>query len=175
MYPHFVLSIRRAGLLTGSPFFDDLDHITECFDKTTKPRFRNESDPQYIKFGGTRDNDQNHGIRFGQLKLAGCILLLQFFINLLNVISSLFRTDVATFFQPSIDCVVEAIMDQRKSSRKELSVRKFYIYYDLLFTNLHEQHIVLVGGFAASDWLFERVKTILTAKGLFVIRPENHV
>ena len=61
----------RADLLIDSPFIDDLDHITECFDKTTKPRFRNEADPQYIKFGGTRDNDQNCGIRFGQLKIAG--------------------------------------------------------------------------------------------------------
>jgi len=124
-------------LLADSPFIDDLDHITDCFDKTTKPRFRNEADPQYIKFGGTRDNDQICGIRFGQLKIAG--------------------TDVAKFFQPSIDCVVDAIMDQKKSSKKDLS------------------HIVLVGGFAASDWLFEKVKSILTGKGLVVIRPENHV
>jgi hypothetical protein len=113
LYLHFVLTIRRADLLTNSPFIDDLDHITECFDKTTKPRFRNESDPQYIKFGGTRDNDTNYGIRFGQLKIAGCILYPYFsFLGLLNAIScSLFRTDVAKFFQPSIDCVVEAIMD----------------------------------------------------------------
>jgi hypothetical protein len=37
----------------------------------------------------------------------------------------LLRTDVAKFFQPSIDCVVEAIMDQKQSSRKELSVSRF--------------------------------------------------
>lgn len=124
-------------LLTDSTFIDDLDHITECFDKTTKPRFRNADDPQYIKFGGTRDNDPSCGIRFGQLKIAG--------------------SDVSKFFQPSIDCVVQAVMDQKQSARKDLS------------------HIVLVGGFAASDWLFERTKTIMTEKGLVVIRPENHV
>jgi len=58
-------------LLTESSFADDLDHICSCFDKTTKPRFRNAEDPQYIKFGATRDNDPTCGIRFGQLKLAG--------------------------------------------------------------------------------------------------------
>lgn len=58
-------------LLANSSFREDLDHIGNCFDKTTKPRFRNAEDPQYIKFGATRDNDPNCGIRFGQLKLAG--------------------------------------------------------------------------------------------------------
>ena len=36
------------------------------------------------------------------------------------------------------------------------------------------QHVVLVGGFAASDWLFDQVSTILR-KGFTVTRPENHV
>jgi len=48
-----------------------LEHICNCFDKTTKPRFRNAADPQYIKFGAARDNDPTYGIRFGQLKVAG--------------------------------------------------------------------------------------------------------
>jgi len=58
-------------LLSDSPFLDDLEHICNCFDKTTKPRFRNAADPQYIKFGAARDNDPTYGIRFGQLKVAG--------------------------------------------------------------------------------------------------------
>jgi hypothetical protein len=58
-------------LLNDSPFSDDLDHISDCFDKTTKPRFRNSVDPQYVKFGSARDNDLDCGIRFGQLKLTG--------------------------------------------------------------------------------------------------------
>lgn len=38
------------------------------------------------------------------------------------------RTDVAKFFQPSIDCVVDAIMDQKKSSKKDLSVRLVFAF-----------------------------------------------
>jgi hypothetical protein len=37
------------------------------------------------------------------------------------------------------------------------------------------QQVILVGGFAASDWLFEQMKIILTKRGVVVIRPENHV
>ncbi len=58
-------------LLAESPFADDLDLICGCFDKTTKPRFRNAEDPQFIRFGAARDNDPTCGVRFGQLKLAG--------------------------------------------------------------------------------------------------------
>ena len=45
---------------------------------------------------------------------------------------SIISADVAKFFQPSIDCVVEAIMDQKKSSGKDLSVRNFaYKYFEI--------------------------------------------
>ena len=64
-----------------STFLEDLDNIIDSFDKTTKLRFRNSAEPQYIKFGGARDNDQSLNIRFGQLKLLG--------------------TDVANFFDSS--------------------------------------------------------------------------
>ena len=37
------------------------------------------------------------------------------------------------------------------------------------------QHVVLVGGFAASDWLFNKVHEALTPLGLNVLRPESHV
>ena len=57
--------------LADSPFIEDLEHIVRCFDKTTKLRFRKAEEPQYIKFGSTRDNDEIYNIRFGQLKLMG--------------------------------------------------------------------------------------------------------
>jgi hypothetical protein len=60
-----------SGALQDSNYIDDLDHIIRCFDKTTKPRFRDANEPQYVKFGSTRDNDAVHNIRFGQLKLFG--------------------------------------------------------------------------------------------------------
>ena len=59
------------GYLKDSPFLDDLDHIVRCFDKTTKLRFRKAEEPQYVKFGSTKDNDESCTIRFGQLKLMG--------------------------------------------------------------------------------------------------------
>ena len=64
--------------LADSPFVDDLEHIVRCFDKTTKLRFRKAEEPQYIKFGSTRDNDETYNIRFGQLKLMGSFLIINY-------------------------------------------------------------------------------------------------
>ena len=44
---------------------------------------------QYIKFGSTRDRDDEVGIRFGQLKLTGY--------------------DVATFFSESVNCITGTV------------------------------------------------------------------
>ena len=52
-----------------------MDLIAECFDKTTKLRFRNAEEPAYIKLGTIRDRDPALDIRSGQLKLAGYALL----------------------------------------------------------------------------------------------------
>ena len=51
-------------------------------------------------------------------------------------------------------------------------------YLNIFFANtffVYFQHVVLVGGFAASDWLFSKVYELLTPVGLNVVRPENHV
>jgi hypothetical protein len=88
-----------------------------------------------------------------------------------------FRTDIAQFFQPSIDCIVKAALEQKNSAHKTISV-SFYLsfiknrYSDHL---LYFQHVVLVGGFAASDWLFSNVYELLTPLGLNVVRPENQL
>lgn len=37
-----------------------------------------------------------------------------------------FRTDVAEFFQPSIDCIVKAVLEQKKSAHKTISVSFFF-------------------------------------------------
>lgn len=60
--------------LQDSKYIDDLDHIVHCFDKTTKPYFRNANEAQYVKFGSSRDNDALHNIRFGRLKLYGWVI-----------------------------------------------------------------------------------------------------
>jgi len=63
--------LGRTEFLSNSKFVDDVDLIATCFDKTTKLRFRSIDEPQYIKFGGARDNDEMSGIRYGQMKLPG--------------------------------------------------------------------------------------------------------
>jgi len=133
------LHARRflESLLSDSPFLDDLEHIVRCFDKTTKLRFRKAEEPEYIKFGSTRENDKSCNIRYGQLKLMG--------------------TDIVQFFQPSIDCIVKAVLEQKNIGHKKIS------------------HVVLVGGFASSDWLLTKVHESLNPLGLNIVRPENHV
>lgn len=87
--------------LSDSTYIDDIDHIVRCFDKTTKLRFRDRNDPQFIKFGSTRDNDPDLGIKYGQLKLKG--------------------SEVANFFEPSIKCIVDALKKVRRQSGKRLT------------------------------------------------------
>ena len=55
----------------GSP--DEIDHITECFDKTTKLGFKDTTSTAFIRFGTTRDNDPSVDVKFGQLKLPGSV------------------------------------------------------------------------------------------------------
>ena len=59
------------ALLGQSRFSGDIPDIARRFDKTTKLRFRNADEPQYIKFGTIRDKDPQLNIRSGQLKLLG--------------------------------------------------------------------------------------------------------
>ena len=113
------------GYLFDSPYLDDLDHIVHCFDKTTKLRFRKAEEPQYVKFGSTRDNDEQYNIRFGQLKLLGWILSIWLDSNAANL--NVFRTDVAQFFQPSIDCIVKAVFEQKNSAYKSISVSLLHV------------------------------------------------
>jgi hypothetical protein len=60
---------KLANSRYGSP--DIVQQMKGIFDKETKLRFRDASDPQYIKFGTVRDKDPQCDIRSGQLKLAG--------------------------------------------------------------------------------------------------------
>ena len=90
---------------------------------------------------------------------------------------NVFRTDIAQFFQPSVDCIVKAVLEQKKSAHRTISVSLYSSFYKYLFPIhlLYFQHVVLVGGFAASDWLFSNVCELLTPLGLNVVRPENYV
>ena len=45
--------------------------MTNEFDKTTKLRFNNPTEPSYIRFGTVKDRDLAFNIKSGQLKLPG--------------------------------------------------------------------------------------------------------
>ncbi|KAJ2917954.1 hypothetical protein MD484_g2428, partial [Candolleomyces efflorescens] len=129
--------VFMSGLLEESDFLDDIEHIVQRFDDTTKLRFWSDKDPQYIRFGGNRDNDESVGIKYGQLKLSGA--------------------HVASFFEPSVRCIKNAVLQLLSAAHDPIS------------------HVILVGGFASSDWLFNQVNESLRGKGLNVIRPESYV
>jgi tRNA A37 threonylcarbamoyltransferase TsaD len=90
------------------------------------------------------------------------------------------RPDVASFFELSINCIVESVRDQVKSD-KQRSIKVFfylrYVHSKLQKSNIpfFLQHVILVGGFSASDWLLEKVDEALRPLGLNVIRPDSHV
>ncbi|KAJ6626671.1 hypothetical protein B0H10DRAFT_1998098 [Mycena sp. CBHHK59/15] len=133
---------QRAGdhlreKLRGSKYADDVEHIRECFDKTTKLRFRATDEWSHIKFGRPRDKDLALNINCGQLKLPGA--------------------DVAGFFRPSLDAMVHAIARQQAVAHAPVS------------------SVLLVGGFAASDWLYSELKVAVKSLGLELSRPDSYV
>ncbi|EIW80696.1 hypothetical protein CONPUDRAFT_125520 [Coniophora puteana RWD-64-598 SS2] len=65
-------------------------------------------------------------------------------------------TDVAKLFEPSINAVIDAVNQQRQAARKPIN------------------SVFLVGGFAASDWLFHSLKESLPKHGLNFSRPDSH-
>jgi len=85
----------------------DIEHIARCFDESGKVRFRDATGPQYIKFGSAKDNDSQVSIRFGQLKLPG--------------------KDVADFFEPSVQCVIDAVKEQTKAKPDKFTVSLFFL------------------------------------------------
>ncbi|XP_006460477.1 hypothetical protein AGABI2DRAFT_142700 [Agaricus bisporus var. bisporus H97] len=118
------------NFLKDSKFREDIPCMKQYFDKATKYTFRDPRMPQYIRFGSVRDRDDNCKIIAGKLRLEG--------------------TDVASFFEPSVERIVDGVLTQCSVARKAIS------------------HVFLVGGFAASDYLYQRVKDELQSHGLAV-------
>ncbi|KAF8984611.1 hypothetical protein BDQ17DRAFT_1548799 [Cyathus striatus] len=123
--------------LNNSQFIYDVPIITDMFDKKTKRFFKDDKDPQYIRFGTTKDRDLSLGIRAGQLKLPG--------------------SNIASFFKPSVECIVNAITEQK-------SLAKIPI-----------KSVFLVGGFAASSWLYSQLNKAMEAQDMIVSRPDCHL
>ena len=70
---YWIDSRTRIDRLKASAYGNDEDIKTmlEYFDKATKPVFKDEKEPSYIKFGTMKDNDPAANIRRGQLTLSG--------------------------------------------------------------------------------------------------------
>ncbi|KAH7883409.1 hypothetical protein F5I97DRAFT_1939180 [Phlebopus sp. FC_14] len=124
--------------LSGSKFGteEDIAQMTSEFDKTTKLRFSNPSEPSYIRFGTVRDRDTAFNIKSGQLKLPG--------------------SEVVPLFEPSVTAIIAAVENQRSLATKPIDT------------------IFLVGGFAASDWLFSRLKAHIAPLDINFCRPDSH-
>lgn len=126
-----------SSLLKDTDFEDYAPYIVDQFDISAKLMFDDASLPQFIHFGRPKEVDISLGIRNGQLKLTGATL--------------------ASFFEPSVSCIVQAVKEQVASGHHPIS------------------HVFLVGGFSASDWLYQEVKKALVPEGLEVSRPDSHV
>ncbi|KAG2073742.1 hypothetical protein BDR04DRAFT_1127075 [Suillus decipiens] len=68
----------------------------------------------------------------------------------------LMGSDVATLFEPSATAIIDAIEEQRHAATKTIST------------------VFLVGGFAASEWLFMKLQSHLRPLGLDFCRPDSH-
>ncbi|KAJ8585540.1 hypothetical protein M405DRAFT_705987, partial [Rhizopogon salebrosus TDB-379] len=68
----------------------------------------------------------------------------------------LMGSDVAPLFEPSATAIIEAIEEQCYVATKPIST------------------VFLVGGFAASEWLFTRLQSHMTSLGLNFSRPDSH-
>ncbi|KAF8132021.1 hypothetical protein EV363DRAFT_1583618 [Boletus edulis] len=129
-----LLTVKLTGSKFGTP--EDVAQMTSEFDKTTKLRFNNPTEPSYIRFGTVKDRDLAFNIKSGQLKLPG--------------------TDVVTLFEPSAAAIIDAVENQRRLATKPIN------------------SIFLVGGFAASDWLFSKLQGHIRPLNLDFCRPDSH-
>ncbi|KAG2153153.1 hypothetical protein DEU56DRAFT_954958 [Suillus clintonianus] len=64
--------------------------------------------------------------------------------------------DVANLFEPSIEAIIEAFEQQRRAASTPVNF------------------VCLVGGFAASDWLFARLQEYFLPLGISFCRPDAH-
>ncbi|KAI6119939.1 hypothetical protein EDD16DRAFT_1476965 [Pisolithus croceorrhizus] len=120
--------------LNGSKFQDNIKYIFNAFDKQSKLTFRYRT--LYVP-ANSQERDDKLGMSFGSLKLD--------------------KDDVVEFFKPSIDCIVNAVKEQRRTAKKTFST------------------VFLVGGFAASDWLYNQIEISMKSLGVKFFRPDSNV
>ncbi|KAF6748632.1 hypothetical protein DFP72DRAFT_971163 [Ephemerocybe angulata] len=126
-----------TNLLKATRFERDVETLTLRFDRNTKHVFRKEDEPHHIQFASIREKEPSLKIRSGRLTMDG--------------------SDVASFFKPSVDCIVAAV--KKQSAAALVPIRSVF----------------LVGGFSASQWLFDQVQAQIEPLGITVSRPDSHV
>ncbi|TRM65694.1 hypothetical protein BD626DRAFT_566363 [Schizophyllum amplum] len=136
---------RRAEEYFSSTFKNskwegDVAYMAQVFDKQTKLTIKGAADAAVVKFGNFKDTDPDLNVRNGQLKIPGNIAV--------------------GFFQPSIDAVYKAVLEQMALVQgRGKRVTSVYI----------------VGGFGASPLLFGDLKASLDRLDIAVCRPDTHV
>ncbi|KAI5999139.1 hypothetical protein EDD15DRAFT_2386458 [Pisolithus albus] len=121
--------------LNGSKFQENIKYIVNAFDKQSKLTFRNNR-PLFVP-SNSMEKDAKLGMFKGSVRLE--------------------KEDVVGFFKPSIDCIVNAIKEQRRTAKKTIST------------------VFLVGGFAASDLLFSQIEISMKTLGVKFFRPDSNV
>lgn len=87
------------------------------------------------------------------------------------------RSDVASFFEPAIKCIIDGVLAQRRTAHKSIKVsnRSLFAERSLILMSIKFKSVFLVGGFSANDYLFKRVKDALELHDLRVFRPDTHL
>ncbi|OJT02592.1 Heat shock 70 kDa protein 12B [Trametes pubescens] len=65
-------------------------------------------------------------------------------------------SEMEAFYGPSLEAIVEAVQKQRHTATRPIST------------------VFLVGGFAASPWLYSNLRQVVSPLGLTVCRPDTH-
>ena len=130
--------------------------------------------PQIVKFGSNRDNDPKCNIVHGLLEIPGYASTIK---------PSQQLSDAAILFQGKLllngllhlySVLSMLFFNRKKQGSVFQSVEHLALFCAWCLLKCF-QHVVMVGGFACSEWLCERVKRCLTPLGLNVFRSETHV
>ncbi|PPQ99006.1 hypothetical protein CVT24_003488 [Panaeolus cyanescens] len=131
-------------ILEGSKYADSVPDLTKAFDQFTKPIFAKQDDDYYVRFGNARDNDPTVNIKAGRMKITGF--------------------EIAEFFDPSLNAIMDVFNDLRKRSPKAIKT------------------VFFVGGFSSNDFFFSEMSRYIAEdvaldgnEEISVCRPDRHL
>jgi hypothetical protein len=85
------------------------------------------------------------------------------------------RPDMVTLFEPSIVTILDAIKRQIDTASARITVSKPCETSPFLSHTTPRQAVLIVGGFAASYWVFSKLQTHLQGQGVRFVRPDGHL